>query len=142
MDNAPRLRRLLHDAAALVGQPDVLLQVRTRLLEVVYVESDTDGLIIHDHGTTRDYLSVVTDDGYLPWSAETAARTCTRFGVQLATTQRFPDSQVVRVQRRVKPHDDVAAAVQAVAAAIDEIYARHRRPRTAEAEPQDGEATG
>jgi hypothetical protein len=135
MDNAPRLRRLLHDAAALVGQPDVLLQVRTGLLEVVYVESDTDGLIVHDHGTTCDYLSVVTDDGYLPWSAETAARTCGRFGVQLAA-HRFPDSQLVRVQRRIGPHEDVATAVQAVAAAIDEIYTRHRRPREAEAEVQ------
>jgi hypothetical protein len=135
MDNAPRLRRLLHDAAALIGQPDVLLQVRTGLLEVVYVESDTDGLTVHDHGTTCDYLSIVTDDGYLPWSAETAARTCGRFGVQLCV-QRFPDSQLVRVQRRIEPHEDVATAVQAVAAAIDEIYARHRRPRDAVAEAE------
>jgi hypothetical protein len=35
----------------------------------------------------------------------------------------------------------VATAVQAVAAAIDEIYTRHRRPRDAEAEAETQDTT-
>src|SRR5205823_9376235 len=90
--------------------------------ETVYVERDNDQVVITDRGETYGYLSRGTDDTYdvALLNEEQARSICARHGVDFDGTK---DHELLRrISRKLGETDDVAGAVQAVAAAIDEIF--------------------
>jgi hypothetical protein len=121
------LDRLLRAASGLLGCSDVGIRCSCENLEVVYVEREDGRLLVTDRRETFQYLARGDDSTYdLKLLDEATAREiCRSHGAELdASDEMFP-----RIQRELaSPDDDVAAAVTAVAAAVDAVYRAATRP--------------
>jgi hypothetical protein len=122
------LDQLLRAASVLAGCSEVAIRCQCENLEVVYVEREDDRLLVTDRRETFQYLARVDDSafdlGLLDW--EEAREICRSHDTELDTGQpeMFP-----RIQREIALTDgQAAAAVAAVASAVDAIYQAAMRP--------------
>ena len=119
-----RLHQLLADAQVLLRQKDLSLRCDTELFETVYVLAEEDDVLVSDRGETFLYIDRGTNVTYSPWDARIAADVCHSHDVQLAEL-RANDGSGYTIQRRVRPGEPVAPAVEAVSGCIDEVFRRH-----------------
>lgn len=134
-DSEPRMRALLTEASALVGEGQLHLQVvSSPVVEWVYVGLEDDQVVVSDDGATFGWIARHhgDEDEYEEWSPDRARVPAEAFGVSLVDeTERTADGEVLatgwRLQRPVSRGESVADAVQSVAQAIDGVLAVHVR---------------
>lgn len=134
-DSEQRVRELLAEACALVGDGEVRLEVVSApVIEWVYVAIEDDQVVVSDKGATFARIAGVVghQDEYVEWSPERALAPADTFGVSLVgQTDRNRDGHVLatgwRLARTVTPGESLAEVVQAVAYAIDGVFAVHVR---------------
>lgn len=121
------LDRLLREASAALGCSEVQILCFCSNLEGVYAVRENDQLVITDRGSTYQYYLGLDDDPtYVGLPDEAAAREiCRQYGVDLETSD---PKLVPRIQRRLRPSDDLPGVVAAVAAAVDAIASAATRP--------------
>ena len=105
------------------------------MIEWVYVALDDEEVVVSDNGAT--FASIAghqgDDDEYVEWSPDRALAPAQRFGVTLVDeTDRDQEGNILAtawpLARRVHPGESVAEVVQAMAQAIDGVFAVHVRP--------------
>jgi AcrR family transcriptional regulator len=109
-------------AKVLPSCSDIAMRCEHRSLETVYVTFVGGELVATDSGETFAYLEDPAGD-YRLLKLEEAQAICGRFGVVLDETD--PDA-TPRVERRFRDDDSAAAAVDAVADAIEALFAAAR----------------
>ena len=119
-----RLHHLLADARTLLRQNDVSLRCDTKMFETVYVLTEGDNVLVTDRGETFLYIHRGTNATYGQWDERVAADVCHIHDVQLAEI-RDSDGSGYTIQRRVRPGEPLALAVEAVSGCIDEVFGRH-----------------
>ena len=125
---AARVDQLLREASEVLGCEAIAIRCDCENLETVYVEREDDQIVITDRGETYGYLSRGTDNTYdlTLLSDENARSICARHGVDFDVTS---DAELLpRISRPIGEANDVPGAVQAVAAAIDEIFEAALQP--------------
>jgi hypothetical protein len=106
-------------AKVLSSCSDIAIRCEHRSLETVYVTIAGGELVATDRGETFAYLEDPAGD-YRLLKPEEARAICGRFGVVLDESD--PDA-TPRVERRFRDDDSAAAAVDAVADAIEALFA-------------------
>jgi hypothetical protein len=128
-DDAERVRGLMSEASALLGQGQPLLQiVSLPAAEWVFVGVEGESVVVSDNGETFGSISgFCGPSGYLQWSDTKATSAALRFGVELLD-ESGDGYRAVRLGRTVGQGQSVAEVVQAVAMAIDGTFALHTPP--------------
>jgi hypothetical protein len=134
-DSEERVRAILKEASALLGEGGVRLEVVSApVIEWVYVGLEDNRVVVSDKGATFGWIAGVhgVKDEFVNWSPERARVPADTFGVSLIDeTERDHEGEVVamgwRLARAVSPGESVAEVVQAVAHAIDGVFAVHVR---------------
>jgi hypothetical protein len=121
------LDRLLREASKLLGCEEVSIRCWSPILGAVYAVRDGDELVITDCGETYQYLGRRDDATYDfdLLDEKTARQICDRYNVELDTSD---PGLYPRIQRTLTPGEDVAAAVAAVAEAVDRVNNAATRP--------------
>jgi tricorn protease-like protein len=122
----------LAEAAESLRVSEASLRCECANLETVYVSVEDGQLVAHDHCETYAWLDTHGGTDGRAWSESDARAACGRFNVELTTSwSDHPDEAMSRIQRLISDGDNGAEAVQAVASAIDAVFAAHGPTRRA-----------
>ena len=109
--------------------------VSAPVVEWVYVALEDDEVVVSDNGATFASIAGLQGDNteYVEWSPDRAHAPAQSFGVTVVDeTDRDQEGNILAtawwLKRRVRRGESVAEVVQAMAHAIDGVFAVHVRP--------------